>query len=408
RVVPASPRILRAGPPPKHKRREGGEGQTRAAASIAKTFDRIRSDERKGAPARPPKNELPYGYDDDASKTREARERSTSLGGECDEGDEDGIGGRGRSGAVARRTQQSSGTAGALPGASAREVRPTTNVRLGACFLRGSGPSPPAASRHRRRLEDVDYWRKRAGWADDDESMKSYNQGVYNSYYAGEGDDWAFEQGGNSGGGSSNGGSGGAVGSGRGGMGSLGWIVGLVSSGIFLLMLFKCCGPAERSGGERGGDKRARKSLSSSKRASSVKSNRDSSRSVRDRHGERRSRSRSRAGDAKGSGGSKGSRDDDAKNRSRSKSRARSKSRDRRKASERGGGGGGGDEYELMEDDDDQKSRRSHRSSRSKSRSRSRSRARSKSRSRRGGEREGREDREDRGGGGGGSDDDED
>ena len=37
-----------------------------------------------------------------------------------------------------------------------------------------------------RRLEDVDYWRKRAGWADDDETMKSYNQGVYNTYYMGD------------------------------------------------------------------------------------------------------------------------------------------------------------------------------------------------------------------------------
>ena len=42
-----------------------------------------------------------------------------------------------------------------------------------------------------RRLEDestddVDYWRSRAGWADDDESMKSYNQGVYNTYYMGD------------------------------------------------------------------------------------------------------------------------------------------------------------------------------------------------------------------------------
>lgn len=35
-----------------------------------------------------------------------------------------------------------------------------------------------------RLLEDVDYWRKRAGWYDDDESMKDYNSGVYNSYYS--------------------------------------------------------------------------------------------------------------------------------------------------------------------------------------------------------------------------------
>ena len=43
------------------------------------------------------------------------------------------------------------------------------------------------SDRHHRRLdEDVDYWRKRAGWADDDETMKNYNQGVYNTYYNGD------------------------------------------------------------------------------------------------------------------------------------------------------------------------------------------------------------------------------
>lgn len=39
-----------------------------------------------------------------------------------------------------------------------------------------------------RDLEDVDYWRKRAGWFDDDKSMKDYNNGVYDKYY-GVGDD---------------------------------------------------------------------------------------------------------------------------------------------------------------------------------------------------------------------------
>lgn len=36
---------------------------------------------------------------------------------------------------------------------------------------------------HHRRTEDVDYWRKRAGWFDDDETMKDYNDGVYDTYY---------------------------------------------------------------------------------------------------------------------------------------------------------------------------------------------------------------------------------
>ena len=35
----------------------------------------------------------------------------------------------------------------------------------------------------RRRTEDIDYWRKRAGWFDDDVSMKEFNQGVSDTYY---------------------------------------------------------------------------------------------------------------------------------------------------------------------------------------------------------------------------------
>ena len=41
-----------------------------------------------------------------------------------------------------------------------------------------------ARERVNRYLEDVDYWRKRAGWYDDDVSMSEYNNGVYNSYYS--------------------------------------------------------------------------------------------------------------------------------------------------------------------------------------------------------------------------------
>lgn len=36
-------------------------------------------------------------------------------------------------------------------------------------------------SRHLRRLEDVEYWRQRAGWFNDDESMKEFNEGVTNN-----------------------------------------------------------------------------------------------------------------------------------------------------------------------------------------------------------------------------------
>lgn len=34
-----------------------------------------------------------------------------------------------------------------------------------------------------RRLEDIEYWRKRAGWYDDEVSMKEFNNGVYDTYY---------------------------------------------------------------------------------------------------------------------------------------------------------------------------------------------------------------------------------
>jgi hypothetical protein len=36
----------------------------------------------------------------------------------------------------------------------------------------------------RRRAEDVAYWRQRAGWFDDDTTMKEYNSGVYDSYFS--------------------------------------------------------------------------------------------------------------------------------------------------------------------------------------------------------------------------------
>mmetsp|Transcript_44421 Transcript_44421/g.107454 ORF Transcript_44421/g.107454 Transcript_44421/m.107454 type:complete len:213 (-) Transcript_44421:2373-3011(-) len=39
----------------------------------------------------------------------------------------------------------------------------------------------------RRRVEQVDYWKQRAGWFDDDYSMKEYNNGVYDTYYTGNG-----------------------------------------------------------------------------------------------------------------------------------------------------------------------------------------------------------------------------
>ena len=44
----------------------------------------------------------------------------------------------------------------------------------------------------RRRNEEIAYWRKRAGWYDDDVSMTQFNNGVYNSYYEADDDDTSY------------------------------------------------------------------------------------------------------------------------------------------------------------------------------------------------------------------------
>jgi hypothetical protein len=41
---------------------------------------------------------------------------------------------------------------------------------------------------YRRRNEDVDYWRHRSGWFDDDQAMRDYNNGVYDAYYQPDGE----------------------------------------------------------------------------------------------------------------------------------------------------------------------------------------------------------------------------
>ena len=194
--------------------------------------------------------------------------------------------------------------------------------------LRGSGGV-------HRRLEDanVDYWRSRAGWADDDETMRSYNEGVYSSYYGGDA------------GSTSSGGHRSFSNTSK--QMHLPWILGIVSSVIFLILLVKCCSAAPPKSDRKG-------------RTSSVKSSRDSSRSVRDKHGERRSRSRSHA----------------ASDRSRSKSRTRSKSQSRSRRSDGEGGDESDVDYKLMDHEDDARSRSSRKSTRSKSRS-TRSRSRS-------------------------------
>lgn len=203
-----------------------------------------------------------------------------------------------------------------------------------------------------RQLEDdyVEYYRTRAGWLNDDEAMRKYNEGAYSAYYGGDSGAAEFQNG------SGNNNSSKKFKA----MDHLGWILGLASTFIFLVFLVKCASSKKSSSDS--------KRSSSGRNSSSKVKSRDSSRSIRDKHGERRrSRSRSRA-------------DGTSVRSSRSKSRTRTTS---------------SSDYKLMDGDDsydydDTKSRRSRSagrrsSSRSHSkdtRSRSRSRARSKSRSR--------------------------
>ena len=186
-----------------------------------------------------------------------------------------------------------------------------------------------------RRLEDVnvDYWRQRAGWADDDETMKSYNQGVYNTYHYGND--------------SSSNNTGGSVGTTpktkKFSVDHMGWILGFASTFIFLIMLVKCCSSAP-----------TKKSKSSSSKK--MKGSKDKTKDKEE--GRSRSRSRSRT-------------------RGASKSRGRSKSKSRSSKKEEASS-----DYKLMSDDDTKSTKSTRSRSRSRSKSGRRSRGRSKSKTR--------------------------
>jgi len=182
-----------------------------------------------------------------------------------------------------------------------------------------------------RRLEDVnvDYWRQRAGWADDDATMKSYNQGVYNTYHYGNDS-------------SSN--TGGSVGTApktkKFSLDHMGWILGFASTFIFLIMLVKCCSSAP-----------TKKSKSSSS-----KKGKGSKDKLKDKEeGRSRSRSRSRTRTSRG--------------------RSKSKSRNSKKEE-------ASSDYKLMSDDDTKSTKSTRSRSRSRSKSGRRSRGRSKSKTR--------------------------
>lgn len=187
-----------------------------------------------------------------------------------------------------------------------------------------------------RRLEDVnvDYWRQRAGWADDDATMKSYNQGVYNTYNYGN---------------DSSSSTGGSVGTAQKttkkfSLDHMGWILGFASTFIFLIMLVKCCSSAP-----------TKKSKSSSSKKG--KGSKDKSKDKEEGRSRSRSRSRTRSG------------------RSASKSRGRSKSKSHKKEE-------ASSDYKLMSDDDTKSTKSTRSRSRSRSKSVRRSRGRSKSKTR--------------------------
>uniref|UniRef100_A0A7S2IBV1 Uncharacterized protein n=1 Tax=Helicotheca tamesis TaxID=374047 RepID=A0A7S2IBV1_9STRA len=192
------------------------------------------------------------------------------------------------------------------------------------------------ALRQGRILEDVNYWRQRAGWADDDTTMQEFNQGVYDSYYA---MDDVFL--------SSNANADGSTGK-AGGIMKLAKFVGLIL-GVLLVYLLVRAVRRSISGSSSGSSSGSKKSKSSSSGSGSRSTSR------------RRSSSRARA---------------TSLGRSRSKSVGRTRSSRSRSRSRRAKSSSD-DDYALMEDD--QRPRKSGRS-RSRTVRRSRSRARSKNR----------------------------
>lgn len=211
-----------------------------------------------------------------------------------------------------------------------------------------------------RLLEDVDYWRKRAGWYDDDESMLEYNQGVYDTFYSLDDEYDPETASGNS--------SGGGAGSKKGlsiAFKALGVIAGV---GVLVLLVRTII--RRRSASVAASDKT--KSLTSDDEGGNEggRSGRSKSRSgsaSRSSSRHRRSSSRARSKSVSGSGRS---RSKSVSGRSRS---GRSRSRSRRKS-------GNGENYDLMGDEEEARSQRTSRSSRSRSRS-GRTRSRSKARS---------------------------
>lgn len=150
----------------------------------------------------------------------------------------------------------------------------------------------------KRKLEDVDYWRQRSGWYDDDQSMTQYNNGVYETYMVeNDGSNSDSKSGGN----------------GRGTVAKVFMGLGAFLGLVILVMLAKSAIGGMSSTKEIKSDKR-----SSSRSRSKSRSCRSSS----------RAKSRSRRSKSKGPNDSDYDLMEDGKSRSsRRTSRSRSKSR---------------------------------------------------------------------------------
>lgn len=203
---------------------------------------------------------------------------------------------------------------------------------------------------------NVDYWRSRAGWADDDASMLQYNQGVYDS----------MRDGGNGYNGSSSASMTAKAKAATDTAKHSFVFMGALAAVLFCLFMICCCNVSKKGGKK-----------SAPKKKKSAAKTKDSSRELRDKHGERRSRSRSRArasekkvsddyqlmdGGDEEDGKSSKRRDRDGGSSAMSRSRSRSRARSTERSSDR--------------------SRASRSKSRSKSKSRSDGKSRSKSKSR--------------------------
>lgn len=201
-------------------------------------------------------------------------------------------------------------------------------------LIAGESPSLHQNLVH-RKLEEVEYWRQRTGWYDDDVSMREYNAGIHDGYYRSEDDDMGT---------TSSSGSGLQVGA----LGGIATTVTKVVMGLLALIMVILFVRAIR--------RRMTPSSSSKKsRRSSRERGRDGDASSRpSRH---RSASRSRSSRSRSKSG-------DRVRRSRS---SRSRSRARKPDD--------GKDYALMSDEEGGRSRKSRKERRVRS-SRSRSRAR--------------------------------